>query len=77
MTDIEKLTMDQRLLRYSLCVDVEIFLDEHEGATAEDFIRAFHSDEEWFDLYTSRLTKTKEDVDTVLRSEIFPRYNLS
>ena len=72
--NIESLSERQRTIRYALCVDVECFLDEHEGATQEEFLKAFNEDSDWNEGYKDWAKEAKENIETVLKEEIFPKY---
>ena len=74
----KELTNYQRTLRYALCVDVEIFQEEHNDATPQSFWKSFLADKEWSGLYGVSADchiyeKTGEDIKKVLDEEIFPR----
>ena len=73
--NIENLSRLQRKLRYSLCVDVEVFIDEHGGKVSqEEFLKAFNADSEWNGEYKIWAKEANENLETVLKEEIFPNY---
>ena len=72
-TAIENLTHDQRMLRYSICVDYESFRDDNADATPEAFLKAFEADEDWKEGYVDRLKKAGEEFETVFR-ELYDRH---
>lgn len=64
-SDITSLTDAQRTLRYAICVDFEIFSEENEGATKEDFLKAFNADKDWNEGYDALLERAGETFSTV------------
>lgn len=74
-SNIENLSRLQRRLRYALCVDIDIFLEEHNGEVSqEEFLKAFNADSEWNEEYKAWAKETNENLEEVLKEEIFPKY---
>lgn len=72
--NIENLSRLQRKLRYALCVDIECFIDEHGEISQEEFLKAFNADSEWNEEYKAWAKEANENLEEVLKEEIFPQY---